>query len=731
MMWQVRVTPTPVLLLHTLYCGVVFVALYVYFSMGADFSVNSFFTYPLSYSGDTLFHWWVITMIGDLVAHGSTRFNYPFSFDFFDFSGIEYGQFLFHALSLSLTNNPIVVQHLFFFLSFILVFLSTSLSTYFISGNFAHSLLVALLYAFVPFHFMRIAHFSYTMYVLPPLVIAVGYSLYSPSTGRHFARPTTRRALVFTTLAFLFLSFFLSIIYYVLFGLLFLSVFLLFSAHRRLTRSNVVLYLSVAGPMILTVLLQITPTLIYQYIHGPNPLVAYRGRTETEYYSLRLYNVILPRADHVISALRLPIQKLDPGDATEQATATAGIAGGLGFLFILVYLARLFANRSVPLTSRYFIFVVVLSIVFATPGSLNSLIALINPSIRAWNRISIYLCYPLYYVFVETMGYLLARLPVHRHISFPLQWSLLTLFIFEMNVPPAQSARMTSATAYRADHAYYTEMESRVPPRTAIVQLPHMSFPEAPGRHRLDSYSLAKAMIHTEHLRWSWGGTRGRQGDTFYRSLDRYPIADQLTIASTHGFSGVDVALQGYPNDGADIISALASHFGRPPDLVHPSGSHVFYHLPAPSSVPHETFFEPFEPLFIDLTKRGTVDGICQLRGFSGWEPAGRWTDSHISPTAEIEFCRALPTSFTLTMKARTTAPTLASPIGFQVGTTSFASFVSPEYVSLSQDIRNPMGEKILHIRPPFTVAPSDLGSSRDSRALGIQLQYIYIESKQ
>src|ERR671923_102199 len=119
-------------------------------------------------------------------------------------------------------------------------------------------------------------------------------------------------------------------------------------------------------------------------------------------------------------------------------------------------------------------------------------------------------------------------------------------------------------------------LESRLPTGASVVHLPYEPFPEPPaGRQAI--YEPAKAYLHTDELRWSWGAMRGRPTDWAAANATR-PPAELIQAARDAGFTALLVDRLGYGDDGAAIERDLRGVLGGDPERS-PNGRFLVWRL--------------------------------------------------------------------------------------------------------------------------------------------------------
>jgi phosphoglycerol transferase len=589
------------------------------------------FATPLLYRGDFLVFFWNIITTFDLIFFLPSRVNYPFGYDFYDFPSADTGLYLLFSFVYYFSSNLVFSVNLLYIFSFILVYVISFCCIYYISSDYSLSLFVSLLYTFTPFHFIRLEHILYTFYILPPIFIVIGVDLYRGNglflfSGASLFTQSYKR---YVPLLFLFTLFFN--VYYVFFGFLLITLALCLSPRHVSHRSALLVYFTLCVLIATSLFLNISGYVINRARNGPNSSVAQRDSVETEIYALKPYTLLLPRADHRLAAFRNPILKLDTSPGNEQISAASGLAGTFGFVFAIAMALRRRHQQSVTPVFDFLLTVFFIFIFIASPANLNSLFALfITPSIRAWNRISIYLVFILYYFFCFNVISIL-RLRVSsaflRHVFLS---CICLLLIFDQTAPANTESLNQAAAYYASDQHFFKSLEASIPPYSAVYQLPYQTFPESSPIFNLDTYDLAKPLIHTTTTRWTWGGTRGRLGQQYYQQLNTLPLLEQLPILVKLRIHGILINLLGYPDQGASIKLEALEAFKREPDLTNEPLTQLFYRLPE-SSQPSITAnltqtsnqlpMKAEIPTYIDFRARKLSDAVCAIKGISGWEP--------------------------------------------------------------------------------------------------------------
>jgi phosphoglycerol transferase len=120
------------------------------------------------------------------------------------------------------------------------------------------------------------------------------------------------------------------------------------------------------------------------------------------------------------------------------------------------------------------------------------------------------------------------------------------------------------AAGWRSDDAFVRGMEDRLPDGTRVLQLPYIPYPENGPVNGMLDYDLFKGYLHSRHLRWSYGATKGRPAEW---QDDATVLAPQelALVATTAGFGAVYIDRGGFGDGGAAVEAALAKLTGTGP----------------------------------------------------------------------------------------------------------------------------------------------------------------------
>lgn len=549
--------------------------------------LTDWLTLPLTYTGDGLWSLFVIKTVLQTGWYASNpQLGTPFEANFLDFAKPEVLHLAFYRFAGLFTQNIALIHNLFFGLGFHFVALS-ALAVLRRGFGLSWPLAVAgaLLFTFLPFHFIRLEHLFLSSYYVVPIAAWLVLQVSGERPPFHESgRLGAGRWTVWVACAVLAST----SIYYAFFGLcLIFAAGLLESlrirAWKHLVSGGLVCAL-VGG----VVLVNLAPSLMHRHTEGRNTEVAARPMHEVEVYALRPLQLVLPSNQHRSPTLAGWTRAYEASATfvNENQTSTLGLLGSAGFLLML--LALLSGHRSLHTLPPFGIAAraSAVAVLLGVSGGAGTLIALVfEPQFRALNRISVVIA------FFSIAALLL--LVQRAAQTVPAAWRQGTLVVVAVLLfsfglwdqapatPRPPSDRI--GAQYANDRAFVQRIEQALPPGSRVLQLPYNAFPEAPPLHKEGVYSPLRGFLHSGHLRWSHGGVRGREGDLWHRTLAQQPTPELLRLARASGFSSIWLDRRAMPDRGARLDRDLRAHGARFGFQSH-DGSLAWYLLPAPAA---------------------------------------------------------------------------------------------------------------------------------------------------
>jgi len=491
----------------------------------------------------------------------------PSGLDFHDYPRADSLHFLIIKLLCLASSNYAMAVNLFFVLGFPLAAI-TSLFTLRQLGisNFSAAV-CSLLYAFLPYHFLRgEQHLCLSSYYMVPLMVLVVIWVMQGETfllslprakgvkkGGNGAPSIpkinlTRKALVSIAICVLVGC---AGTYYALFGVIFLFAGVSLASFSQYSKKRFAIACMLSGIILLTLFVNYWPSINYGMQHGKNPMAAVRLNSDGEVYGLKIIQLLLPVMHHRIQAFSdfSAFYYTHAPLVTENVSACLGLVGSLGFLALIAWQLGLHWETSQKTFFSDLGKLNLACILLATVGGFGSLVAFgFSPLIRCYNRMSVYIA------FFALIAVALLLEEFRRRYIDPKKtgtlwiaglFILLCLGIADQTtgffVPPYSE----NAASYQNDENFVRRIESMVPRGAMIFQMPYLPFPEGGA----GDYQLFRGYLHSNTLRWSYGAMKGRETDTWTRTV-LFADGDLKRIARLlikTGFMGIYVDRQYFP----------------------------------------------------------------------------------------------------------------------------------------------------------------------------------------
>lgn len=529
---------------------------------------------PILYSGDGLAH---LTMIQNLIegpwVYHSNRLGFPFGSVTYDYPLPDTGTLFALQILGRISHSAGWAFNVYYFLGFALNAAVAYAVMRYLSIRRALCFVGAFIFTMLPFHFMRMHHLFYTWYFSAPVFTWYCARIYKGDLD--FFKGSAKQRL-FDVAVLLLVSCFG--VYYSFFGCICIFVASLASFLRSRSVKPLCGGMAAVAIVFFGVVLNVSPTLVYQHIHGPNDEVVRRVPVEAELYGMKITQLLLPSAYHRSVTLRRITEKYDSEFplVNENLTSSLGVVGSLGFISLLVSLLAPTGRRREHLSVLAFLTLGIL--VCCSVGGLSSLFEMfVSTKIRAWNRASVFIGF-----FSVAAAMILAQAMLanrRKEVVAVFCGAVCAFAAWDQGAPPLYGDRQTWHAVYENDKQFAGEVEQLLPKGSAVYQLPYVPYPESVPVNQLVAYDQASGYLNSTSLRWSFGAMQGREGGEFFKKLSAQPIEQQVKKAREMGFAGIWVDRRGYADHGASIESQLTQATGEKPALVSPSGNQSFFVL--------------------------------------------------------------------------------------------------------------------------------------------------------
>ncbi len=542
--------------------------------------------FPYGYSGDSLACLMFIRRSMEGWIFNNNHQGFPFGSNLLDYPMSDTGSFLIlKALGL-IFKTPQAAMNLYFLIGFPVTFVCSYVCLRTLDVLCPFSVAASLLFVFLPFHFQRVPHLFYTWYFVVPIFFYFGFRLFSSKLFGLWKETARSQALLDALVLFSLASFGA---YYAFFGCLLLSISSVSGAMRNKTYSNFVLGFVASCIVSFGVFINIAPNIYHRMTAGRNLEFGHDAPSDSETCGLKLVQMLLPRQNHRIGRLSRITERYSKTFplVNENATSALGFIGALGFISLLCVAIALMSGLHVDDRLVFFSVVNIFLFFFATVGGFSALFALlVTPLLRGWNRISVFIGFGAIAGIFLALQISLEKFFLEAQVKkliWPIAVGILIAGFLDQTVPAPLSDNNAIRAEFESDHLFIRKIETLVPPKSAIYQLPYMPFPEVPPIHQLMDYGLSRGFIQSHSLRWNYGGMKGRDGDMFFRLLSQQPLVKQLKVVKRLGFRGVYIDRRGYEDHGKEIETNLANLLGISPSVVSKDNQLSFFLIPTTS----------------------------------------------------------------------------------------------------------------------------------------------------
>lgn len=515
---------------------------------------------------------WIKTIAENGWYFANPRLSAPGTQEFYDFPLADSLHFAAIKVLHSLTSSWPLAMNLYYLAGFPLASLTTFVVLRQLSIRRPAAVVPSVLFAFAPYHFFRAqAHLQLSAYYLVPVAFLLAYWCWTGQTMcrlRRWRCSLTRKGWVTVGAGLLIGS---AGVYYAFFACCFCLLASARLALRRRTLTSLFGLALVGGAITLGTAINVLPNLLYWLSHGANPAAASRYPHESELYGLKPIQLLLPVQHHRLPLLASVRNQYDRSSplVNENSSTSLGLIGAAAFLFLLCVALLGTVPRYRPRLLVALATFTVGGLLLACIGGLGTVFSwLVTPQLRAYNRISIYLlmfALTAVGVFLDWCCRAAREGALMRGATVAALGLVLCFGLWDQSPAVDPSLYKLAASDFGADRAFFKAVEARFAGQGALLQLPHMSYPEHPPIVHLRDYEHFRAYLHTESLRFSYGAIRGRYWDGWLRDLVGGDVSPEaLEVLALAGFVGILVDRLGYVDAGAATCRALEQILGRP-----------------------------------------------------------------------------------------------------------------------------------------------------------------------
>jgi hypothetical protein len=478
----------------------------------------------------------------------------------------------------TVAKDSVTVQQLYFLLNFSLISLTSFYSCRLLGLARIASLCIGIMFSLLSFRFNHIAYSFIPNYFTAPLALVVVFWIITGEYFKFFADASknnwTAIREVFSSSRFLLGLIFIAVItisdgYYAFFILLLLgfSIFIRMLIGDILRPSSLLVPLSYIATILTIALLLASPITNYKK-NNPNEF-APNGVTdpalvkhnyEAEIYVLSPKLLFAPSIRHRIESFsNFGKEIIETSDKarhfkTQIVYAPLGILGTfllLGGVTLLITtsfngfsrnsyfdLDKLSEYKLIWAAIALSLFIFLSSI----SGGIGTLIALVYPTIRAYDRFPLFLIFVLYVGAGAIITASLKQVTEKKRLFLISLTLLITTFSIYDQLPNNIDMRSNETRdRFLSEKKIITKIEERLSPGAMIYQYPYSQWLTDSDYYGWGSFAHVRLYLHSAALRWSNGASKNSPVDDWHLRMSRLPIDQLLTEMRAAGFNAVVV----------------------------------------------------------------------------------------------------------------------------------------------------------------------------------------------
>jgi len=504
------------------YCVAIF-----WFSLGLDVMRLEV---PLAYVGDALQYSYIINSFSSAGGLGHIEnAGAPFGTQNLDFPNADATNMLIASML-----APAASFGLRFNLFFLAGVILTSLAGFAVARSMGlgrlWSAAVAVAFTLLPFHFLRLLHLFYTNYsaAAVALWICVRVGREGPSIAA-----VSRLTRILSMLLFAGACIWCATtgVYYAFFTCIAVAASTVFAAFRQASWKPIRTGSLALALIVVATTAQLVESERFELQHGKNEAVAKRDFMDTEYYGLKIAQLLLPIQNHPWEKAAQVQQKYSARIVNENTTSSLGALGSLAFVLVIAWLCFRTNGAGLAWQFQLSCALVLVLLLYATVGGFGTLFSLlVTPQIRAVNRVSPFIAYAC---LVAAAGILQGLFKKKKAKLAGGIAALICIPIATFDQVPFRDGALAQQhqaleKQFDTDKQFAETLALRLPPGAQVFQLPFVEYPEAGSSLEYEQF---KNLLHAPSLHWTYGAMKGRPESEWLKvvsSLDADRFAKSL-----------------------------------------------------------------------------------------------------------------------------------------------------------------------------------------------------------
>lgn len=531
----------------------------------------------------------ISTWIKAYVQHGfsweQSDISFPFSVSRKGNFGVDRNILLFEIICSLFSSSYGASLNTLYLLSFLTVSITTVYCLRCLKFSRTISLAATTIYTFLQYHLMRgEIHLYLSFYFTVPLAILLMLWIVDESfLTEHFSKCAIgkiRYAYIVFGLFSLLIG--LQQPYYAFFsaiGICYALIYNLYHINFRKVLESIVYLLIIA---MVTLLMN-----LYPLFYTSNAAMKYMHHQRTvrnlEAYGLKIINLLLPVQNHrlsILAKLRQHYDTLVGVGNSEEAWISLGLILAVCFcIALVVVLVNGKVDRQIRICGCFILAFVLVS----TVGGASSIIGLVFPLLRCYNRMIVYIamfCVIVFAVLAEKMKTFLSIKKIPIIIQYGILLLLTGFAIWDQTTPANVYAYEATKEEYIQDEEFVQAIEAIMPEGACIFELPLLPTGTT-SIQNLRDYELYKPYLHAKSSKWLHMYSVGSQTDQWVNILHGLPLRTVIDIIVCCDFQGVYIDSRGYTPDELEKVLKVLDSIEGTATVRSEDGKKIFYSLTA------------------------------------------------------------------------------------------------------------------------------------------------------
>ncbi|MCW0375723.1 hypothetical protein NB691_002557 [Xanthomonas sacchari] len=176
-------------------------------------------------------------------------------------------------------------------------------------------------------------------------------------------------------------------------------------------------------------------------------------------------------------------------------------------------------------------------------GGIGTLVALVYPSVRAYDRFALFLIFILYVGGGAAASHVLSNtVSLARRRVYAASMLVIGLLAQWDQIPAnAWHGQKEAHDRYLAERSFVQQVEASLPPEAMVYNYPYSQYLSVSPYYGWGSYSQIRLYMHSKALRWSNGSGKNTPVEMWLERVSRLPSSQLLVVLAASGFKGVVV----------------------------------------------------------------------------------------------------------------------------------------------------------------------------------------------